>query len=507
MARTSHRLAAIAIATGTAVLLAGCAGSAPASESEPGEVQSGGTLTVVRANPFEGFELDSETLNATFQLSQAVLAPLILPGDDGMSLKPGIAESWEYNDDNTALTITIDPRATFSDGEPVTAADVAFSITTWQEGPNYGSTYASIASTDIVDDQTIVLQLSAPNTSLPAYLTWANAGVVPEDFGGRTADAFWQEPIGAGPFVAESWSSTGDVVLTPNEHYTLTDGPFVDEVVSRYASDSNSAALQLRSGDVDVVAEMQPVTAESLPADLVVEGPSHVTPVLLMNSAVIPDASTRQAIGYAIDYEANVSTGLQGYGAVPEGALPPNSENWVATEGGYFSQDIARAQDLLGDADIPPLELVYANDASLALTAQLVQADLAEIGIDVELQAMDSGSSFSAMSTGEYDLALFSYNAISPDVSDPAQYVAATGMMFTGGPTDELWALLADYEAAPSADDKQALVADVQQLLFDEAPFVALANRGALTGVAPEVNGLNVMPWGVFDFSTIWKAQ
>ena len=123
---------------------------------------SGGTLNVVRANPFEGFELDKQTLNSSFQISQAVIEPLIRPDEPAPVWRPALRRSGPTARRTPCSTIELEPDASFSDGKPVTAADVAFSVKTWQAGPNYGASFASIESTKIVDDKTIELQPRRP---------------------------------------------------------------------------------------------------------------------------------------------------------------------------------------------------------------------------------------------------------------------------------------------------------------------------------------------------------
>jgi peptide/nickel transport system substrate-binding protein len=498
-----------------AVLIAGaatgCSGNASSAGGAAGSPVSGGTLNVVRANPFEGFDLDKGTLNSTYQVQRAVIEPLIRVGDDGTSLEPGLADSWKYSKGNRVLTIKIDKRANFSDGRPVTAADVAFSVKTWQSGPNYGATYAGITSTKAVGEKTIELHLAAPDTALPAFLSWANAGVVPDHFGGVSAKEYWQHPIGAGAFTVDSWSGNGKIVLKKNPDYYEKGRPYVDEVVSTFASDPNSITLQMQSEQIDLADEILPVTAKTL-GDDVYAGPEHLTPVLLMNTKdpALADVDVRRAIGYAIDYDSIVESAFRGYGRAPEGALPTNLVNWAPPSEPYYSHDPDRAKQLLAGAGDAPqtLELAYPNDASSSVMAQVIQDDLADIGITVELRASDSATEFGALSSGQYQLGLFSNNAISPDASDPGWYIAATQTMFTGFPTDDAITDLTAYAATASAAKKKEEITRLQDLWTDNAPFIALAHTASLTGVRTDaVHGVHIAPWGAYNYDSIWKSQ
>lgn len=503
------RIAAAAFATVlTAGVLTGCAGSDASDGS--GDPVAGGTLNVIRANPFEGFEGDKQTLNSSYQLSQAVLEPLIRVGADGSSLEPGLAASWTYTKGGTRLSIELDPDATFSDGEPVTADDVAFSIETWKEGPNYGASFGSIDEIEVVDDKSLVLHLSVPDTALVAFLAWGNAGVMPADFGGRTAEEFYQDPVGAGPFTVEKWSPNGEVVLEKNEHYYQEGRPYLDEVVSTFASDPNSVTLQLQSGEADMADEILPVTAATLPEDSLYVGPEHLTPVLVMNTREdqLADPDVRRAIAYAIDYDAISEGALKSYGKAPEGALPTNIDHWAPPSVPYFSRDLDQAEELLAGADDAPdqLDLIYPNDASSSVMAQVIQENLGEVGIDVELKSADAATEVGALSSGDYELGLFSNNAITNDAADPAWYIVATATMFTGFPTGEAVDLLTEYAATESDEDKTAAITRLQDLWTEQAPYVALAHTPALEGIRPVVHDAEVTPWGVYYLDTIWKS-
>lgn len=506
--RSRGRVAGAVLLTSVLCLTA-CGG--PTTAKGDGKPIEGGTLNVLRRNPFEGFELDKESLNSTFQLSQAVLEPLVRSAADGKSLEAGLATEWTYNEDNTILTLKLDPDASFSNGEPVTPADVAFSVKTWQAGVNYGATYAGIETVEAVDEHTVSLHLAYPDTSLPAYLAWAAAGVVPKDFGGKDAAAFWQDPIGAGPFAVVSWSPEGKVVLERNAHYYEAKRPYVDEVVSTYAADANSVGLQLRSGQADIAEELLPVTAATLPEESVKTTEPHITPILLMNSArpALGDVHVRRAIGYAIDYDAILTSAFKGFGERPEGALPANSGNWAPPSSPYFSHDTTEAKAELAEAKTKPttLTLSYPNDAGSALIAQIVQDNLKAIGITVKLQAADPGNNYATMSSGNYDLGIFSYNAISPDVSDPAVYVAATKGIFTGYDGGAIFDLVGKYAATADLAEKKKQVTAIQDLLAQDAPFLALGQTESTMGASDKVHGLEQLPWGAYYLDGIWKSS
>jgi peptide/nickel transport system substrate-binding protein len=173
----------------------------------------------------------------------------------------------------------------------------------------------------------------------------------------------------------------------------------------------------------------------------------------------------------------------------------------------YFSHDLAQAEQLLAGAPDAPdeLELIYPNDASSSVMAQVIQENLGEIGIDVELRSADSATEVGALSSGDYELGIFSNNAITTDASDPAWYIVATETMFTGFPTDEAVDILLDYAATEQDAKKEAAITELQDLWTEQAPYVALAHTPALEGIRRGVHDAHVTPWGVYYFDTIWK--
>ena len=208
--RSSVIRAAVA-ATACALALAGCSSSSPGAKGTSGAASSaaptaGGTLHVVRAESFDGWDPDASSAYSSYQTVYAVLEPLVRFGSDGRALEPGIATKWSYDKAATSWTFTLRDDVTFSDGAPLTSADVAFSAKVWADGPNFGSLYAGIKAVKTPNPTTVVFEMATPNTSLPVLMSWSSSAVYPKDFGGRTAKDFYAKPLGAGAFIVTDWS-------------------------------------------------------------------------------------------------------------------------------------------------------------------------------------------------------------------------------------------------------------------------------------------------------------
>lgn len=501
MASVWKKLMTMATVVITVASMAAC-GSRGGASSGSKEIHIG------RTEVFDGFNLDQELLNESYAISSAVLEPLIRVGKQGKELEPGIAQSWEYNADNTALTIHLAHGVKFSNGKTLTAKDVAFSVEQWKKGPNYGANYSSIESTTIKDDNTIVLNLSRADTSIPAFLSYAVAGVVPDNFAGKTEKQFWQHPIGAGAFTVEKWSTDGDIVLDKNPKYYRKGYPKVDKVTNSYVSDSNSIALQLKSKQLDIANQVDTVTAKSLDQSLIADVPAHQTPTLIFNvkNEYLSNKKVRQAIGYALDYKTILSTGFNGYGEIPESSLPPNLKGATKASNGYYSYNVSKAKELLQGIDKPskPLELMYSTGTSQALV-QIIQDDLEKVGIPAELKKVDGGTWSASLSDGDFDLNVFATNANSPDLIDAPSYVVSTKMLYSQDDTSELSKLIEQYKETSDASQKATIIQNIDDYLTDEAPYVVLAAAKVIVARQTDLKGLEVEPWSCYYYDTITR--
>lgn len=496
--------------TGALVVVAATGCGSGSSTGPSGPPRRGGTLHVARSEAIDGFKLDAQTANASYQVSQAVIEPLLRFNPNGRAVEPGLAESFSEAADGRSLTLRLAKGARFSDGRPVTPADVAFSVQQWKAGPNYGAVYSVIDSVRTLDDRTVRLELSSPNTSLPAFLTWSIAGIVPRGFGGRSERAFWQKPVGAGPFVVKSWEAAGDVLMVRNPHYFRRGRPYVDTVINSLTADANQRSLQFRSRQVDAVEEILPLQASQYTPDRRIESPLHFTDVLLFNTRRPPfdDVRVRRAVALAIQYDGIVNGLYKGFAEAPTGFLPPNVGLWVPPGRPYFKQDAATARQVLAQTGLAgqAIELVYPSESGFGLVAQVVQRSLQAVGVPVKLVATETGTFLDQTYGGKFQLALWGYNAISPDIADPVAFILSTNDFFTGYSSKGLTAALKAYYAGSREADKRAAVTRIQDEGERAAPFIALDHYRITTAVQANVRGVRPSPWGSYYYDEVWKG-
>jgi len=469
----------------------------------------GGTLTVGRVESFDGWNLDSAAAYATYQTHPAVLEPLLRFAADGQTVEAGLADVWTYDEATTTWTFTLRDGAAFSNGDPVTSADVVFSHGIWSTGFNFGGSFAQIAEVRAVDDRTIEFVMAAPDSILPALLSGSVAGVMPADFAGMTEEEYYADPIGAGPYAVAEWSSGGRIVLERNPHYYDPDRPYYDQVVIEIVPDDNELARLFEGGEVDIVNYVSIATAGQYDdGDLLVTPPSQVSHLSLNATRPPFDAlAARRAVAAAINYDSIVDGPLAGYGSSPTGILAPNLGGWAAPTVPYYATDLEAAASELAASSQPDgftVELIYDAAAGTdALLAQIVKANLAEIGIEVTLTGLETLAFLDRAFTVDADMVLWSYGAISPDISDPLGWIGGTGYLFTGYDQTAFGEQRTNYLTAVSADEKLAAIQLIQNEAVEQAVVIALAVTPTVHAVSPELTGFAPAPWGLYYFDTI----
>lgn len=469
----------------------------------------GGELRVVRGIFHEGWDPDNALELASIQYIQHVMEPLIRANPDGQTLAPGIAESWEYDHEGLAFTVNINPDARFSDGTGVTAEDVVFSVEDWKAGPNYGILYASLGEAEIVDDHTVVFALEYPDSSLEAMLTWQSAAIMPKDFGGLSREEYMAAPVGAGPFAIESWQPGAELVLVRNEHYYDPARPYLDRIVVTENSDVNQRMVAFESGDAHLIL-VPPDQLGSVPDDQITVAPAHVMHYMGFNTTAAPfdNPEVRRAFALAIDYEAVVALGA-GTWELPTGGIPPNIADWAPPSAPYFARDIEEARRLLEEAGAASLSVELTYDSGVFnhdLVAQVVQASLADAGVDVEIVALDTNSHLERAEAGEYDIDLWTMSAISPTAIDPVGYYLAVDYLYTGYPLDVLDEVFFEFTETIDSAGQAAAITKVQDEIATGVPFVALSNQQTAFAAGPGVNGFAPAPWATWWYDQIWLS-
>ncbi|CAN5907821.1 ABC transporter substrate-binding protein [soil metagenome] len=462
-----------------------------------------GTLVVARAADTTGLDPHTQTAFASFRLLELIYEPLVTLDAD-LDIVPALAESWDFSDDAQTLTMSLRQGVTFHDGSPFTSADVKASferILNEETAAASRANFTSIASIDTPDDYTVVFNLSTPDVPILAAMASVGAAIVSDEFIARGGD-FAAEAVGTGPFKLEAWLPDQTTTLSANADW-WGDGPFVDTVELRVIPDEASIVAALRAGEVDFALLNDPVIATLLEGDgsvVLNAAPALAYHVFQLNASRPPmdKLEVRQAISCAIDRQEVLDTAALGNGAVtgpltiPAYQLPP--EDMFC-----YQKDLDKARELLqaaGFADGFSLSTIAASaEPPTALSeAQNIQAQLAEIGIDLTIESLELSVYVDRWLAADFDTAV-ALNGGRPDpYTTYARYFTKDGNLLkvSNYVDDTLDSLMAAGRAESDPQARLEIFKQFQQHLVETAPWVWLyhdfeytAQQSYVTGFVP----------------------
>ena len=183
-----------------------------------------------------------------------IFEPLYITSPSGV-LTPWLAQGYTMSSDGKTWTFVLRPGVKFSDGRPLTAKDVAFSIQRTASHPHWPLGFLDFAIKDFkaTDSRTVTFELSQPWAPFLSDISVFANSIMPNNLGGESGSAFFANPIGTGPFLLKSFQKGAGVVLTRNKNYWQSGKPYLDEVSFSYIPDDNQRVEQLKGGEVDVI--------------------------------------------------------------------------------------------------------------------------------------------------------------------------------------------------------------------------------------------------------------
>lgn len=471
------------------------------------------------------FDATIDQVDPRFEIgnNEQKISRLIAPGlttvaRPSLEPAPALAESWQQRDERT-WDVTLRPGLRFSDGTPLTSADVVYtyeSVLDPATGSSYRSNFAErFARVEALDERRVRFHLVKP---LATFLSDLDFGIVSEAGARRGENGHFPDKrvIGAGAYRLVAIEPER-ILLERNPYYH---GPpaRMPKVEIRIVRDANARALMLVGGSADLAQNalrLDLVDAVAGRARVrVASGPSAILSYMMMHNEdpVLRDVRVRRAIAHAIDRERIIAVKLGGRAVPATGLLPPS--HWAyQPEVARYSYDPERARALLdqagypdpdGPGGAPRLRLTYKTSADqfrLAL-ARIIAAQLGEVGIEVEVRSFEFGTFFTDIKQGNYQLATMQTTAITePDfyyayfhsgrIPRPEAPHDNNRWRYRNPRIDEL------TDAGRSTADRDrrlAIYGEVQQILAAELPVIPLWHEDNIAVMNIAVDGYEILP-------------
>ena len=435
---------------------------------------------------------------------------------EDLSAVPRLVEEWTQSDDGLTWTFTFRDGVTWSDGEPLTAHDFAFTanflieydkdIASWNKNTDFPFT----ESIEATDDRTVVWKTTRPTFApgKPEYYL-----VLPEhiwgDMTGEEANKFenFPDPVVSGPFTLVEREQGQFWRLEPNPNW-WGDPVDIDEIVFRLFNTDEAVVQAMRRGTVDfteyipagLFETLQPVqtTTDHVGAaatfvnfnfNLMEQDKSTGHPALL-------DVNVRRAIAHAIDKELLVERIRRGYATPGTTVVPPSNAFWhyQPTDEEFFNFDLAEANRILDEAgyadtdddgvrEMPgggdPLEFRFflvANDADGVKSAVFIENWLEEIGIQLNTESMNNASVLEHYYAGDFDIYWYGWST----GPDPDFLLSTFTPDECGFWSDTCWdnpeytALYNEQRMTFLAEERQEIVNELQQMIYNEVPEIVV---------------------------------
>ncbi|MGQ5289448.1 glutathione ABC transporter substrate-binding protein GsiB [Pectobacterium actinidiae] len=441
--------------------------------------------------------------------------------DKDMKLVNVLADSYDTSPDGLTYTVKLHPGVKFHDGSAFNAAAVKVNLDRASNPDNRLKRYnlfKMIDKTEAVDDLTVKITLKTPFSAFVNNLAHPAAVMISPAALKQYGKDIGFHPVGTGPYRFVAWNQTDFVKVEKFSGYWKAGLPKLDSITWRPVVDNNTRAALLQTGEAQFAYPIPFEQAKVLEKNdklALVASPSILHRYISMNVTQKPfdNPKVREALNYAINKEALIKVAFSGYATPAEGPLPSSIDYSVKYH--PWPYDPAKARELLKEAGYPngfTTTLWSSHNHSTAQKVlQFTQQQLAQVGVKVEVTAMDAGQRAAEVegkgvketgvrlfytgwsaSTGEADWALSPLFATAS--WPPAQFNTA----FYSNP--QVDADLANALKTTDRTEKQKLYKDAQDKIWADAPWIFLATERLVSANSKKLTGFYVMPDTLFSF-------
>ncbi|MEC9489014.1 MAG: ABC transporter substrate-binding protein [Halanaerobium sp.] len=491
----------------------------------------GGTFIFGRGADSPGLDPIKETDGETYKVTEQIYDTLVDYKPGTTEVIPALATSWEVSDDGKVWTFNLREGVQFHDGTPFNAEAVVWNFDRWghEDHPYHQGSFdyytwmfmgfpGLIQDVQAVDDLTVRFVLSEPQAPFLANLAMSPFAIASPTAVKKWGEDSFKHPVGTGPFVFQEWVQDDQITLVRNEKY-WGDKPYLDKVVFRVIPDPTARVMELQTGKVDFIDGVTPDSIPVLENDeklKILLRPSMNVGYMAMNQAYEPldNVLVRRAINYAIDNKALVDSVFMGMAVPAKNPMPPSIWGYNDEIEGY-DYDPEKARELLEEAGYPdgfktklwamPNPRPYMPQPRLI--AQIIQAYLAEVGIDIEIISMDWSTYLTEYKKNKAPMYLLGWTG---DNGDPDNFLyvlldPANDKDKGNYQNEEVHQLLVEAQTTMDHEKRVELYKKAQELIFADAPWVNIAHSTPPLAAKQEVMGYVPSPTGVREFTKVWK--
>ncbi|MGI2733433.1 ABC transporter substrate-binding protein [Bacillus cytotoxicus] len=465
-------------------------------------------------------------------VTSVIFASLVTTDKQGKPV-PDLAEKWDVSSDQLTYTFHLRKDAKFSDGSPLTADDVAFTLTLLHDQAYEGSdsilqyaikggkdyregTANAIEGIQIIDPQTITITTEKVNSQALLALGGPvlSKTYYGKDYKQNTSLDYLKElygkPLAAGPYKFEKYIPGQEVRFVANEHYYAGEPKIKNFIYKITSADTKFQLFQ--TGEIDYTGVgtgdeiLEQVKGLGF-ANIEIETASSFSYIKINSKKpYLKDKKVRQALIYGLDRKKYVDTALKGYGTVANVPIHPTS--WAYTEDGInkYEYDKEKAKKLLDEAgwkvgsdgirekDGQKLKVTYYGGSSAKegdLFIPIAKENYKEIGIEFNPEFMDFNTMLSKVNKGDYDLAAVA-TPITVDPSEPVSGYSSEGDGNTlGYKNEKVDELIQKGLETIDIEKRKPIYKELYKELSDDPPVILLNYRKMITAYNANIKGID----------------
>ena len=505
-------------------------------------VQAASTLVYCSEASPAGFDPSQYTSGTDFDASAETVFNRLTQFERGSTeVEPGLATRWEVSSDGLSYTFHLRENVKFHTTDYFTptrnfnADDVLFTFDRLLDPNNpFRKAYPSespyfndmglnttIKSVDKVDEHTVRFSLNNVDAAFIQNLAMSFASVQSAEYAaqllkeGKAADIN-QKPIGTGPFVFKRYQKDSQIRYSANPTYWKPEDVKLDNLVFSINSDAAVRLQKLKTGECQVSGYPRPQDIELMEKDpniQVLSQPGFNLGFLAYNVTHTPldQLKVRQALDMAIDKPAIIKAVYQSAGQLAQNALPPNQWSYDPTikDAPY---DPTKARQLLKEAGIAPgteislwaMTVQRASNPNARMSAQMIQADWAKIGIKANIVSYEWGEYIKRAKNGEHDVMIYGWTG---DNGDPDNWLgvlyscaAVSGSNFAKWCDPAYDTLVQQAKLSRDRAERIRLYQQAQHILKEQVPITPIANSKVFQPLRKEVQNFKLSPFGLTPF-------
>ena len=518
--RTTTAITLIAVSALAA--LAGCGGSSGSSTqaAASGAPTRGGDLVIARTADSQSMNNTTVFDNESIWIFEQIFQTLYTVTPNGKGVQPMLATSYKVSADKKTYTFTLRSGVKFSTGQPMTSADVKFSIDQSRAAAKgWGYIDTAIKSVAAPTPSTVVVTLKYPWAPLLADLSLFSNGIVPANYGGKSETQFYNAPVGTGPFKWGFWHKGSALKLIRNPNYWEKGKPYLNSVTWTDVPSDNTRELQLKGGQAQIDEFPAWSTVSSLkttPNVTMNLFNSTRTDYLAFNELRKPfqDPHVRRAISLAVNRAALVKAVLFGNGKPANSLFPPQVPYYqAATQGLQF--DLTAAKQEMAKSSVPngfsATILVSSGFSDYVTIATILQSELKPLGINLKIQTLDPNTANVNQQSLKYDMTLTYWTMDIPDPDELATFgvdpKSGARSFFTAYNNPTVVKATHDAEQTLSTSARQDLYNTVQSDSASDAFMAFLYNSPYAYATSSSVHGFYVTPLGNYHLENVWLSK